>query len=71
MIEQNNVSTANEQTTRMVYGEPNSKVPFKIQISEGGNANNSYVILKWKKNDSGIYDVVPSSNFFLPNLKSY
>lgn len=71
LIEQNNVSTANEQTTRMVYGEPNSKVPFKIQINEGVNDNNSYVILKWRKNDSGIYDVVPSSNYFLPNLKSY
>jgi hypothetical protein len=71
LIDQSNSSTAVEQTSRMVYGEPNSKVPFKIQISEGFNTNNSYIILKWRKNDSGIYDVVPASNYFLPNLKSY
>jgi hypothetical protein len=71
LIDQSNDTIASEQTTRMLYGEPNSKVPFKIQINEGTNGNSSYVILKWRKNDSGIYDVVPSSSFFLPNLKSY
>lgn len=70
LIEQSNVSVSTEQTTRLLYGEPNSKVPFKIQINEGSTGNSSYVILKWRKNDSGIYDVVPSSSFFLPNLKS-
>ena len=71
LVEQTNVNLNTEQTSRMVYGDPNSKVPFKIQISEGNTANNSYVILKWRKNDTGIFDVVPSSNYFLPNLKSY
>ena len=71
LVEQNNSNTATEQTSRMVYGDPNSKVPFKIQISEGESVSNSYVILKWRKNDTGIFDVVPSSNYFLPNLKSY
>ena len=71
LIEQSNVSVSTEQTTRLLYGEPNSKVPFKIQINEGSTGNSSYVILKWRKNDSGIYDIVPSSSFFLPNLKSY
>jgi len=66
-----NANTSNELTTRLVYGEPNSKVPFKIQVNEGTNTINSFVILKWRKNNSGIYDVVPSGNFFLPNLKSY
>lgn len=71
LVNASNVSIANEVTTRMVYGEPNSKVPFKIQVNEGSDGNNSYIMLKWRKNDSGIYDVVPSNNFFLPNLKSY
>jgi hypothetical protein len=71
LIDKSNSNMAVEQTTRMVYGQPNAKVPFKIQINEGSTGNSSYIILKWRKNDSGVYDVVPSSNFFLPNLKSY
>ena len=71
LIDKPNSNNAVEQTTRMVFGQPNAKVPFKIQINEGSNGNSSYIILKWRKNDSGVYDVVPSSSYFLPNLKSY
>jgi hypothetical protein len=45
------------------------KVPFKLQALEGYDNTNSYIILKWRINQQGIYSPIPVEYYFLPNLK--
>jgi hypothetical protein len=69
LIDEYNSGTKVDHYTRVLYGQPNALIPYKIIAYEGADNTNSHLILKWRINRKGIFNVVPSANFQLPNLK--
>lgn len=68
-IDEYSNSSKVDHYSRLNYVQPNSTIPYKIIAFEGDNNTNSHLILKWRINRKGNFNVVPAANFFLPNLK--
>jgi hypothetical protein len=58
-----------DRNSSVIYVVGGQKVPFKLQALEGLDNTNSYIILKWRINQSGSYNTIPVEYYFLPNLK--
>lgn len=68
-IDEYNNSSKVDHYSRLNYVLANSTIPFKVIAYEGDNSTNSHLILKWRINRKGNFGVIPSSNYYLPNLK--
>jgi hypothetical protein len=68
-IDEYSNSSKVDHYSRLNYVQPNSTIPYKIIAFEGDNNTNSHLILKWRINRKGNFNVVPAANYFLPNLK--
>ena len=68
-IDEYSNSTKVDHYSRLNYIQPNSTIPYKIIAYEGDNNTNSHLILKWRINRMGNFNVIPAANYFLPNLK--
>ena len=44
------------------------KVPFKLQVMEGLDNTNNYVMLKWRLNQKGVFVAIPREYYFLPDM---
>lgn len=56
---------SNSKTIDVVSSE---KIPFKLQTYEGSTSTNTFIILKWKLNDTGNFIAIPNEYYFLPDL---
>ena len=69
LIDEHKETLKIDHYSRLIYILPNSNIPYKIIAYEGSNLTNTHLILKWRINRKGNFNIIPSNNFFLPNLK--
>lgn len=71
LIDQFSASTSVDSNSKINYVTPRKKIPYKLQTYEGLDNTLSYIMLKWRINQSGNYVAIPMEYFFLPNLIPY